>query len=68
MARFTLVPPSDYSLTIAAPGFAVYAQKGIVMNANLYATQNVRLGLGPTNATVTVTADAEPISRPLLRH
>ena len=41
--QFKLVQPGDYSLGVAAPGFAGYLQKGIVMNANLYATQNVKM-------------------------
>jgi hypothetical protein len=58
---FKLVPPGHYSLTIAGQGFAEYIQKGIVINANLYATQNVQLKLASAGATVNVTADAELI-------
>ena len=58
---FKLVPPGHYSLTIAGQGFAEYVQKGIVINANLYATQNVQLKLASAGATVSVTADAELI-------
>jgi len=59
---FKLVPPGNYSLAISAAGFAEYLQKGIVINANLYATQNVRLNVASAGATVRVTADAELIN------
>src|SRR5580692_5571822 len=36
---FKLVPPGNYVLSIAANGFADYVQKGIVINANVNATQ-----------------------------
>ena len=35
--------PGNYSLTVAAKGFATYVQNGIVITANLYATQDVHL-------------------------
>ena len=57
------VMPGNYSLTIAAKGFAVYVQHGIVITANLYATQDVHLKVASAaNETVTVTADAELIN------
>ncbi|MGB6742593.1 MAG: carboxypeptidase regulatory-like domain-containing protein [Terracidiphilus sp.] len=56
------VEPGDYSLMIAAPGFAKYVQSGIVIHANQHATQDVELKLGATGATVSVTADAELIN------
>ena len=59
--QFKLVSPGNYSLTIVAQGFAEYVQKGIVINANLYATQNVQLKVASAGATVSVTADAELI-------
>jgi hypothetical protein len=58
---FTLVPPGNYVLTVNAGTFAEYVQKGIVINANLYATQNVQLRVASAGATVNVTADAELI-------
>ena len=59
---FKLVPAGNYSLGITAQAFAAYMQKGIVMNANLYATQNVHLKLANVQGeVVTVTADAELI-------
>ncbi len=59
---FTLVQPGNYALTITAMGFAEYVQKGVVINANLYATQNVHLEVAKTGETVTVTAGAELIN------
>jgi hypothetical protein len=57
------VMPGNYSLTIAAKGFAVYVQKGIVITVDQYATQDVRLKLASAaNETVTVTANAELIN------
>src|ERR1035441_3859025 len=60
---FKLVSPGDYSLTISARGFAEYVQKGIVINANLYATQNVGMRVATAQGEVgNVTADTELIN------
>ena len=59
---FKLVPPGNYALRIAAPGFAPYVQTGIVINANANATQNVALKVSTANAVVTVTANTELIN------
>ncbi len=57
------VMPGNYSLTVAAKGFATYVQNGIVITANLYATQDVRLKLASVVAeTVTVNSDAELVN------
>ena len=57
------VMPGQYSLTINAKGFAVYVQRGIVITANQYATQDVHLRIASaSNEVVTVTADAELIN------
>jgi hypothetical protein len=57
------VMPGNYSLTVTAKGFATYVQNGIVITANLYATQDVGLKLASVAAeTVTVTSDAELIN------
>jgi len=56
------VMPGNYSLTITARGFAVYVQRGIVITANQYATQDVHLKVGATGETVSVTADAELVN------
>jgi len=60
--QFKLVPPGNYSLSVAAGSFAQYMQKGIVINANLYATQNVQMKVATAKGeTINVTADAELI-------
>ena len=60
---FNLVSPGNYSLNITAQGFAGYDQTGIVMNANLYATQNVHLKIARAQGeVVSVTADTELIN------
>ena len=41
--EFKPLQPGNYTLLISAASFADYLQKGIVINANLYATQNVHL-------------------------
>jgi hypothetical protein len=57
------LPIGNYVLIIHAAGFDNYLQKGIVLTANLAATQNVslKLGAGKTE-TIAVTADAELIN------
>jgi hypothetical protein len=61
--QFKLVPPGNYSLDISSPSFAAYSQKGIVINANLYATQNVRMTVASAQGeVVSVTADASLIN------
>ncbi len=60
---FNLVPPGNYGLSVGASGFAEYVQKGIVMNANENATQNVHLRVATAiGEIVNVTADAELIN------
>jgi hypothetical protein len=50
--------PADYSLTVEAPGFSVFSQKGIVLQADQSVTNNVTLQLGATTQTVNVQASA----------
>jgi hypothetical protein len=59
---FKLVSPGNYSLKISASGFADYVQTGIVMNANLNATQNVQLAVGGSTQTVNVVENASLIN------
>ncbi|MFZ1009740.1 MAG: carboxypeptidase-like regulatory domain-containing protein, partial [Candidatus Sulfotelmatobacter sp.] len=56
------LPPGDYSLTVQQRGFERYVQNGIVLTANLEATQNVTLKPGNISETVEVTAGAELIN------
>jgi hypothetical protein len=58
---FKLVPAGNYSLAVKAGTFALYIQKGIVIDANMYATQNVALKVEGAGQTVSVTANAELI-------
>jgi len=59
---FKLLEPGHYALTVVANSFAEYVQKGIVINANLYATQNVQLKVATAKGeTINVTANAELI-------
>lgn len=57
------LPIGKYALAIDASGFNRYLQKGIVLTANLSATQDVSLtvGAGKTE-TIAITADAELIN------
>ena len=59
---FKLISPGQYSLKVTAPGFADYLQTGIVMNANLNATQNVRLEIGRVTESVNVVENTELIN------
>ena len=57
------LPPGTYSLTVRAKGFEIYSQKGIMLTANLSATQDIHLSVGNgTTETVSVTADAELVN------
>ena len=57
--EYTLLglPPGTYSLHIEAAGFRGYDQKGIRLDLNQNATQDVVLMVGSTAETVTVSAD-----------
>lgn len=57
-----LVSPGQYSLRVTAQGFTDYQQTGIIMNANLNATQNVQLKVGGTSQSISVVADTELIN------
>ena len=59
---FKLVSPGNYSLRVSAGGFSDYLQSGIVMNANLNATQNVALTVGGSTQTVNVVENAALIN------
>ena len=49
---FRLVQPGQYKLAIAASGFGNYDQTGIVIDANVHATQNVSLKVGSAKGQV----------------
>ena len=54
---FTTLLPSVYSLSVTAKGFQTYSQTDIVLQADQKLTANVKLVLGSTNETITVTAE-----------
>lgn len=56
------LPPGSYTLVVEEKGFERYVQNGIVLTANLAATQNVTLKAGSVSEKVEVTADAELIN------
>ncbi|MGA8153824.1 MAG: carboxypeptidase regulatory-like domain-containing protein [Terriglobales bacterium] len=58
----TPLPPGNYTLTVEQKGFERYVQQGIVLAANISATQDVSLKTGSTQETVTVTESAELIN------
>lgn len=49
--------PTNYSLTVEAPGFRTLSQTGITLAANESVTMNLRLELGSTTETVNVQAN-----------
>ncbi|MGD0903619.1 MAG: carboxypeptidase-like regulatory domain-containing protein, partial [Terracidiphilus sp.] len=58
---FPALLPSNYSLSVSAKGFENYTQTGIVLQADQAATINVKLAVGASSATITVTADAPQV-------
>jgi Carboxypeptidase regulatory-like domain len=55
---FSAVPIGHYTITVKAPGFAVYKQTGIVMNVGQTLREDAHLTVGGSNQTVTVQANA----------
>ncbi|MGA2569353.1 MAG: carboxypeptidase-like regulatory domain-containing protein [Terracidiphilus sp.] len=58
---FPALLPNAYTLSIAAPGFQVYTQKGIVLQADQALTVSVSLKVGSASQTVSVSADAQQV-------
>jgi hypothetical protein len=56
--QFLLIPPGTYTLTVTAPGFRRYEQKGLALLVNTPATTNIQLIIGSRTEVVTVTAEA----------
>ncbi|HWB82507.1 MAG TPA: carboxypeptidase regulatory-like domain-containing protein [Bryobacteraceae bacterium] len=56
-----LLPPGPYEISAEAPGFKSYAQSGINLSANQRVEVDVKLDLGKTSESVTVTADASQL-------
>ncbi|GGH17124.1 TonB-dependent receptor [Silvibacterium dinghuense] len=59
---FRALPPGVYTLTVGAPGFESFVQKGIQLTVAQNATLAVGLKIGSTSDTVTVTGGAELIN------
>ena len=59
---FAEVFPGNYRLEVDASGFAKYQQTGIQLLVNLPATINIKLKIGATSQTVTVTEQAPLIN------
>jgi Carboxypeptidase regulatory-like domain len=55
---FPTLQPTTYELSVTAPGFTSYVQKGILLQADQSVSQNVTLKIGNSAETVTVTSDA----------
>jgi hypothetical protein len=58
---FPALLPSNYSISVLATGFEKYNQSGIVLQADQSATVNVKLVVGSSAVTVSVTADAPQV-------
>jgi Carboxypeptidase regulatory-like domain len=51
---FNQLPPATYEITISAPGFQTYVQRGIVISAGFIATINAALKVGEIKQVVEV--------------
>ena len=54
--------PAPYDVSVAASGFGVYTQKGVVLQADQSATVNAALSLGRTSESVLVTAEPPQVN------
>jgi hypothetical protein len=59
---FRELPPGPYALTVIAPGFQSFVEKGIQLTVEQHATLPVNLKVGSNSETVTVTGGAELIN------
>ena len=59
---FRALPPGTYSLSVSADGFTAFVQKGLRLTVQQHATLPVRLKIGGSTETVTVTGGAELIN------
>lgn len=53
---FPTLLPTQYTITVAAPGFQAYKQSGILLQANQALTVNIKLTVGSATETVNVSA------------
>ena len=59
--RFTNLPIGVYDLTVSSPGFTTATLKGLVIELNKTATQNVTLAIGQVSQTTSVVEAEQPI-------
>jgi hypothetical protein len=55
------LPPGEYQITCAFPGFKTFEQKGVVLTAGFKATVDISLSLGDASQTVTVSSSDTPV-------
>ncbi len=60
--QFLLMPPGTYTLSVTAPGFRGYEQKGLALLVNTPATANVQLKVGAATEVLTVTSEAPALN------
>jgi hypothetical protein len=60
---FTLLRPTEYEITVEAPGFSRVVQRGIVLNVSQVVTADVQLKVGGQEETVEVTGEI-PLVQP----
>jgi hypothetical protein len=58
---FPALPPSNYSISVSAGGFQNFKQTGIVLQANQSVTVNIKMAIGSSAETVSVSADAQQV-------
>ncbi|HVU48526.1 MAG TPA: carboxypeptidase regulatory-like domain-containing protein [Terracidiphilus sp.] len=58
---FPSLLPTEYSITVAAPGFESYTQMGVVLQANQALTVNISLRVGATTQSVSVTSETPQV-------
>ena len=58
---FPTLLPAGYTVSVTANGFELYAQKGIILEADQALTVNITLKVGAQTATVNVSADAPQV-------
>jgi len=58
---FPALPPTGYDVTISAPGFATYTQRGATLQADQALTVNASLKVGVATSSVTVTTEAPQV-------
>ncbi|MGC2399762.1 MAG: carboxypeptidase-like regulatory domain-containing protein, partial [Acidobacteriaceae bacterium] len=58
---YPALPPGNYKVTVAAPGFKEAVQEGITVSIGSTSTLDIGLQVGQTSQSVTVNADAQQI-------